>query len=86
MSEYAGDMPWIVTAVEPRKDYSLLVSFIDGSKKTYDMCPLLDVGVFRQLKNLNLFMQAHTNGSSVVWNDDLDIAPEELYENGVPVE
>ena len=25
-------------------------------------------------------MKAHVDGDSVVWNDDIDIAPEHLYE------
>ena len=79
-------MPWIVTNVTPRQDYTLDVSFADGSEKVYDMRPHLTKGVFQRLQNLPFFMQAHTDGCTVVWSDDLDIAPEELYENGVPID
>ena len=82
----ASTPAWRVTEVTPTEDFQLLLTFADGSKKVYDMTPHLEWEVFRPLRNPVLFMTAHVGGYTVVWNDDLDIAPEELYENGVPVE
>lgn len=76
---------WIVKEVKPQKDYTLLLTFADGSKKVFDMKPLLDKPVFRPLNNVGLFMQAKTDDWTVVWNDDIDIAPEHLYECSVPI-
>ncbi|MBQ7570540.1 MAG: DUF2442 domain-containing protein, partial [Synergistaceae bacterium] len=45
---------------------------------------LLNYEIFAPLKSLPFFMSAKTNGSSVCWSDELDISPEELYENSSP--
>ena len=75
-----------ITAIEPQSDYTLIVTFENGEKRIYDCKPLLDEGVFKVLNNLELFMQAYFDGTTVAWNDMLDIAPEELYYNGIPIE
>ena len=71
---------WSVTAVQPLKDYKLLIDFADGSKKVFDMHELMEWPMFRKLRNPGVFMQAHTECGTVVWDDDTDIAPEHLYE------
>ena len=59
-------------------------NFIALGKKIYDMTPIIARGkVFAKLNDDDFFMRAHSNGTTVVWDDTLDIAPEELYENGV---
>lgn len=76
---------WIVKDVEPREDYSLLLTFADGKRRVYDARPLLKKAVFRDLENLSFFLNARVSGDTVVWNDDIDIAPEHLYECSLPV-
>ena len=71
---------WFVDEVIPRRDYTLQLRFATGENRVFDARPLFDDPFFRPLKDLNLFMQAHRQGRSVVWNDDIDIAPEYLYE------
>lgn len=79
-------VPWIVKSVIPQTDYTLLLQFKDGKRGVYDMWPLIqqeDGGddTFVPLEDINFFMKAHKDGDSVAWNDDIDIAPEELYAN-----
>ena len=74
---------WVVTAVETGENYMLFVTFIGGEKKKFDCSHLIDKGVFKLLKNPEIFKLAHVEGSTVVWNDELDIAPETLYAEGV---
>lgn len=71
---------WIVTKVEPQKDYTLIITFITGEKKIYNALPLLEKNIYEPLKNLSFFMQAKVVGDTVAWSDDIDIAPEHLYE------
>lgn len=75
---------WVVTAVLPKEDYTLLLTFADGTKKIYDARPLLVKAIYSPLKNLAFFLCAKADCGTVVWNDDIDIAPEHLYECSVP--
>ena len=71
---------WIVTAVEAKSDYTLILTFIDGKRKIYNALPLLEKVIYAPLKNLAFFLTAKVSGDTVAWNDDIDIAPEHLYE------
>lgn len=71
---------WIVTSVEAKEDYTLVLTFIDGKRKVYNALPLLEKPIYAPLKNLGFFLKAKLSCGSVAWNDDIDIAPEHLYE------
>ncbi len=75
---------WCVIDVEPTTNYELILTFEYGEKKKFDMKPLLHKK--EQLKDISFFLKAHVVYDTVGWNDDLDIAPEFLYENSVPIE
>lgn len=81
----AGTPKWIVTEVQPQKNYTLLLTFTDGKKRLYNALPLLEKGIYAPLKNPAFFMQARVEGDIVVWSDELDIAPEHLYEASIPI-
>ena len=76
----------VVKKVQPKEDYTLLLTFADGSKKGYNARPFLEKIIFSQLKNLSFFLGAKTECGTVVWNDNIDIAPEHLYECSKPVD
>ena len=82
----AGTPNWFVEDVIANDDYTLLITFVTGERKLFDFKPLLDQVYYRELKdNEELFKKATVGGDTVVWNDEIDIAPEYLYENGIPV-
>ena len=66
------------------KDYKLLINFSNGETKVYDASHLLKYEIFEKLKNKDFFATAKIDCGSVVWNNELDIAPEELYTTGTP--
>ncbi|MGI6076463.1 MAG: DUF2442 domain-containing protein [Pyramidobacter sp.] len=70
-----------VKEVKPIEEYRLLLTFTNGKRKIYDVKPLLHYKAFKPLHNEGFFNAACTAFGSVVWNDKIDIAPEELYEN-----
>ncbi len=72
---------WIVKDVVARDDYSLLLTFITGEIKVFDARVLLDNPIYEKLNDISFFLSARCDGSSVVWGEDIDIAPEYLYEN-----
>lgn len=77
---------WVVKEVHPNDDYTLLLTFADGEKKIYDAKPLLKKPIYSQLKSLPFFLSAKAKYDTVVWSDDVDIAPEYLYECSTSVE
>lgn len=72
---------WVVKEVEPKKDYTLHLTFEDGSKKIYNARHLLEKRLFEKLKNPTFFLRARVENGSVVWSDEIDIDPEVLYYN-----
>lgn len=67
----------------------LSVRFANGTTKLYDMRPLLDrLPVFRTLEDPALFSEARVDvgGYGIVWNDDVDLSCDELWERGEKVE
>lgn len=71
---------WVVKEVQPREDYTLLLTFADGTKKVFDAQTLLDKAIYAELKNIDFFLGAKAECGTVVWSDEIDIAPEYLYE------
>lgn len=79
-----------IRRVDAVDKYRLKVEFADDVIKEYDMKPLLDSAAgFSLLKeNHELFydVQVDTGGYGVIWNDDLDISCDELWEKGAITE
>ena len=75
-----------VTGVRPLPDWQLWVRFNDSEAKIYNFKPLLEYPAYKPLKDIELFKQCYIDFGGVMWCDgDIDIAPEELYNNGVSV-
>ena len=86
---YAGEMkPALkVSGVRPLSDYRLWVRFNTGEAKVYDCKPLLGKAGFAPLNDIAVFNGAYIDYGIVVWlNGDIDISPNELYENGIIAE
>lgn len=74
-----------ITKVEPRANYQLLLEFENGEKRLFDMMHIIEKRPFNRLKN-SLFMAAHVEHGTVVWPGNIDIAPDTLYDNSVPLQ
>ena len=72
--------------ITPLPDFMLRAEFLDGSKKIYDVKPLMEkIRVFTMLRYVHgLFGQVKLDigGYGVVWNDEIDLSCDEIYENG----
>ncbi len=75
-----------VESVEPKDDLILSVLFTDGVRTEYDIKPLCARwDVFNDLKTVKgLFRQVRVDagGYGISWNDEIDLASEELRING----
>ena len=70
-------------------EYKLSVQFSEGVTKIYDVKPLFEkIPLFAELNNDAEFacVTVDVGGYGIVWNDDLDLSCDELWENGVQVD
>ena len=86
MEAAANAIPYCihVTELETLPDYRIRVAFEDGKRGVYDMTHLLDKGVFRSLRDPDVFNAAWLAFGVPNWPGDIDIAPERLWTDCVP--
>ncbi|MCD8201815.1 MAG: DUF2442 domain-containing protein [Clostridia bacterium] len=78
-----------VKNVYPLPNYMLNVQFLEGATKIYDMKPLMEkYPMYKPLEGSEEFygVYADVGGYGIVWNDDIDLSCNELWDNGVTVE
>ena len=78
-------MYFSVKKVEPKTDYTLILTFENGERRSFDMKPYLDKGIFRELHDIEMFNTAHVSFNTVAWDNEADFDPEALYEGGLPL-
>lgn len=76
---------WVVREARAKADYTLELTFADGARRIYDARPLLEKAIYSQLRSLPFFLRARAECGTVVWSDEVDIAPEHLYECSIPI-
>lgn len=75
-----------IEKVEPLKNQILKVYFENKEVKYYDMNKVINkIKALEPLKSEDIFSKAYVDagGYGIVWNNEMDIAAEELYINGV---
>jgi hypothetical protein len=72
-----------VKEVVPLADYQLRVTFTNGEIGIYDCRPLLDFGVFKELRNIGYFRCVRVENDTVAWPHEQDICPDTVYLNSV---
>jgi hypothetical protein len=73
-----------VKEVEAKDDYILILTFINNEKRVFDMKPYLGIGIFRELKSLDLFRKVKPFLGSIQWSNGQDLCPDTLYEESQP--
>jgi hypothetical protein len=79
-------MYWSVIKVKPLPNYELELTFEGDKVRIFDMKPYLDRGVFSALKDKTVFNRVKVAFSSIEWPDEIDLDPEILYEDSVPLD
>lgn len=78
-----------IISVKPMENRILLVEFLNGIEKTYDIKSLYSVfpqfKAFETDKKLFDCVQVDTGGYGISWNDDLDLDAEDIWEDGIEV-
>jgi len=73
-------------AVKPLKNYRLLITFNNKEKRIFDVAPYLSDNFFAPLKSLSIFNSVKINPISLEWIGGIDMCPDELYYNSIPVQ
>jgi hypothetical protein len=76
-------MYWKVVSVKPLDNYKLALMFKNNEQRCFDVKPLLETGVFRSLKDLEVFNTVKVCFDSISWDNNVDIAPETLYHDSI---
>jgi len=68
-----------VKSVAVTDDYKLKLVFANGEAGVFDCSHLLDIGVFKELRDKNYFRQARAEHGTVTWPHEQDVCPDTLY-------
>ena len=74
-----------IKSIKPLENMILEAVFSSGEIKKYDMKKLIKKHeVFKDLENKELFVKVKVDigGYGIVWNEDIDLSSEEIWENG----
>ena len=68
-----------IIKVSPLKKYKLDIIFSDNSHGVFDCSQYLNIGVFKELKDINYFNQVKISDGTVVWPHEQDFCPDTVY-------
>jgi hypothetical protein len=68
-----------IKSVSPSADYVIIVEFDNGAIGHLDMKPFLSFGVFKRIKDPEIFNQVRVAFDSVEWPSGIDLDPEFVY-------
>ena len=68
-----------VKSVTPNRDYTVTLTFTNDEVKVFDMKTYLDIGIFKELKDLSLFNSVKPFLGSIQWKNGQDLCPDTLY-------
>ena len=79
-----------IKSVNPLPEFRLSVQFSEGATRIYDFKPLFDrlpaFRVFIDEPGLFDAVRVDVGGHGVIWNDELDLACDEIFANGITVD
>lgn len=76
-----------IIEVKPLEDYFIYLKFEDGTEKIYDVKNEINlIKSYEKLKDKLYFSTVKTMGTTVVWENGEDIAPENLYYKSITLE
>lgn len=68
-----------VKEVFPLDDYKLRLVFTNGEVKLFDAKPYLNIGIFKELKDIKAFNAVRPDLGTVSWENGQDLCPDTLY-------
>ncbi len=77
--------PQIQTAA-PQPGHRLLLNFVNGEKRLFDLTPYLGEDVFKTLGDQAEFAKAAVVAGSLEWPGGIDLSYDTVYLNSTPIE
>lgn len=77
-------LPSIMEVTSTQK-YTLDLLFSNGENRSFDMKPYMEIGIFQELKNKEMFATVKKSFDTVEWDNGADIDPESLYMESMPL-
>lgn len=75
-----------VKDVKPNPDYKLTLVFANGEIKSFDVKPYMNIGIFKELKDPNIFNSVKPFLGSIQWKNGQDFCPDTLYLESIAVD
>jgi len=74
------------TKVNPKPSCKLLLTFENMETREFDMSSYLNTGVFKSLKDVNIFNSVKVSFDSIEWINGVDLDPEVLYNESYTIQ
>ena len=71
-----------VIEVKPRNDFTIEILFTNKERKVFDVKPYMDRGIFKDLRNQEIFNSVKVDNGSISWKGGQDFCPDTLYVEG----
>jgi hypothetical protein len=68
-----------------QNDFKILLTFTNNERRTIDISPFLSFGVFRKLKDIEVFRQVKVGFGTIEWPCGVDLDPEFVWEKSIPL-
>jgi len=71
--------------VQPLADFTVRVTFTDGTSRDIDLAPYLHGPIYEPIRReAGLFRAVHVEFGALTWPNGADIDPDVLYHGGTP--
>jgi len=69
-----------IKSVQPKENYTLLLTFTDGKEGVFDAKPYLTTGsVFKEIQDKAIFNSVRVNHGTIEWANGADLCPDCVY-------
>jgi len=74
-----------IVKVTTTENYELIITYERNLTKIFDVKPLLEKGLFRELKDKSLFTNFKIVFDTIEWSNGIDIDPDDLFRDSIEI-